>query len=95
MADQQWRSLLCLAAGLMSGATRTAMIKSTTDHDTKVNGAHVCAPLRRMSGAQLCAVRAPKLRLVFAEADRLYSEPNAVLVLSSHAFEPNVTEAQM
>ena len=74
-ADVQTRVIGCAsaclrAARLMSGATRTAMIKSTIEHETKVDGAQVCAPLRKMGGAQLCAVRAPKLTLLYAAADR-------------------------
>ena len=53
------------------------MAKSTIDKTTKVNGAQVCAPLRKMGGAQLCAVRAPKLPLMFAAADR-YASNRAV-----------------
>lgn len=93
LADQQWRSLLCLEAQHLDHKSVSKLLDgdASTSIKTKLYCAHT------LSGLELCHQRRWTLDTVLEAADALLLTPgkNLTLVMSAHAHEQNVSEAEM
>ena len=94
MADQQWRSLMCLES---SRLLPTAFVP----HHGLVGTASVDAKSSRtrcaetVAGTRICHAKHWSLEPVLASAATFAGDPNATLVLSAFAHTPNVSESEM
>ena len=93
MAEQQWRSLLCLLSDRINQRQMAGLAKQLQRRGFKLIGTELCADVAGIT--RVCTVRAAYLEQVEAEAARRGALPGTVLLLSAHAHEANRTEQSM